>query len=181
MIAELVCQNSLAYELRGWAIAEEGLLDEGIGLIKQGLSGIRDTASEMACTYLVSLLADICKTSGAGYRRSATLELAAVTDEHQVGAYDAELFRLKGELQLTEDPWPLEAQSCFATAADIARKQAAKSFELRAVMSLVRALVFTGKRREARSVLTEIYNWFTEGFDTADLKDAKALLDELSA
>ena len=169
----------IAAALRGWATAEQGLLDEGIGLIKQGLSGIRDAGMELGRTYLVSLLADICKTSGADHRRSAALELAALTNEHQVCVYDAELFRLKGELRLSEDPRSEEAQGCFEIAQDIARRQAAKSLELRAVMSLARALVFTGKRREARSILAEIYNWFTEGFDTADLKDAKALLDEL--
>jgi predicted ATPase len=75
----------------------------------------------------------------------------------------------------------MEAQSCFERAIDIARKQRAKSWELRATISLARLLDRHGKRDEARAKLADIYSWFTEGFDTADLKDAKALLDELGA
>jgi predicted ATPase len=73
-----------------------------------------------------------------------------------------------------------EARRCFERAIDIARKQSAKSFELRATTSLARLLVSQGRREEGRAMLADIYNWFTEGFDTADLKDAKALLNELS-
>jgi predicted ATPase len=72
-----------------------------------------------------------------------------------------------------------EARSCFDRAIEIARKQSAKSWELRATTSLARLLSNQGKRDEARAMLSEIYGWFTEGFDTADLKDAKALLEEL--
>jgi predicted ATPase len=75
----------------------------------------------------------------------------------------------------------LEAQRCFQRAIAIARKQSAKSWELRATTSLARLLAKQGHRDDAGAVLAEIYNWFTEGFDTADLKDAKALLDELNA
>jgi predicted ATPase len=74
-----------------------------------------------------------------------------------------------------------EARSCFARAIEIARKQSAKSLELRATMSLARLLAKQDRRDEARAMLAEIYGWFTEGFDTADLKDARALLDELSS
>ena len=73
-----------------------------------------------------------------------------------------------------------EAQGCFDRAMEVAREQSAKSYELRATMSLARLLAKQGRRDEARTMLAAIYNWFTEGFDTADLKDAKALLDELS-
>ena len=72
-----------------------------------------------------------------------------------------------------------EAESCFRRAIEIARNQSAKSWELRATMSLARLLAKQRHRNEARAMLADIYNWFTEGFDTADLKDAKALLDEL--
>jgi len=89
--------------------------------------------------------------------------------------------RLKGELLLKQDNSnTAEAQKCFERAIEIARKQSAKSLELRATMSLARLLDKRGKRDEARAMLADIYNWFTEGFDTADLKDAKALLDELT-
>jgi predicted ATPase len=86
---------------------------------------------------------------------------------------------VKGEL-LLESRRSSEAETCFRHAIDIARRQSAKSLELRAVMSLSRLLRKQGKKKEARQVLAEIYGWFTEGFDTADLKDAKALLQELS-
>jgi predicted ATPase len=91
------------------------------------------------------------------------------------------LYRLKGELLLMQNGSnTAEAQICFEQAIEEARKQSAKSFELRATMSLARLLASQGKRDATRAMLAEIYDWFTEGFDTADLKDAKALLDELS-
>jgi predicted ATPase len=93
-----------------------------------------------------------------------------------------ELYGLKGELLLMHNDSKVEqAEECFRRSIEIARTQSAKSYELRATRSLARLLATQGKRDEARTMLAEIYNWFTEGFDTADLKEAKALLDELSA
>ena len=94
--------------------------------------------------------------------------------------YDAELYRLKGELTLQQSQDGQEAETCFHKAIEIARHQQAKSWELRAATSLAR--LWQGQRRtgEARDLLAPVYNWFTEGFDTADLKDAKALLDALT-
>jgi predicted ATPase len=93
-----------------------------------------------------------------------------------------ELLRLKAELLLLSGTGATaEAAECFRDAIDLARRQSAKSWELRATMSLARLLAGQGRRDEARAMLSDIYNWFTEGFDTADLKDAKALLDELNA
>jgi predicted ATPase len=95
--------------------------------------------------------------------------------------YEAELHRLRGELLLMRSDADREgAERCFRKAIDIARRQRAKSWELRATTSLARLLRDTDRRDEARSMLAEIYNWFTEGFDTRDLKEAKTLLDELS-
>jgi predicted ATPase len=94
--------------------------------------------------------------------------------------YQAELHRLRGELLLIQAPADeAEAERCFRSAIDDARSTKAKSLELRAVMSLARLLDKQGKRDDARAMLAEVYNWFTEGFDTPDLKDAKTLLDEL--
>jgi predicted ATPase len=91
------------------------------------------------------------------------------------------LHHVKGELLLVENPSDVaEAEQCFRTAIEIARRQSARSEELRATTSLARMLRDTARRDEARAMLAEIYNWFTEGFDTSDLKEAKALLDELS-
>jgi predicted ATPase len=93
----------------------------------------------------------------------------------------AELYRIKGELLLGQTvPDEEEAESCFQKAIEVARSQTAKSLELRAAMSLSRLWQRQGKMPEARQLLTDIYGWFTEGFDTADLKAAKALLEELT-
>ena len=122
--------------------------------------------------------AEACQKAGRpddGLR--ALTEALTVADKHDGHAFEAEIHRLKGELLLRQDDSnPTEAQSCFERSIEIARIQSAKSLELRATMSLARLLAKRGKREEARAMLAEIYNWFTEGFDTADLKDAKALL-----
>lgn len=94
---------------------------------------------------------------------------------------EAELYRLKGELLLVGGgPGAEDAERCFRQAVEIARRQSAKSLELRAAMSLARLFQRQGKREDARRLLAEVYAWFTEGFDTADLKDARALLDALA-
>ena len=109
-------------------------------------------------------------------------EAQAVADKNEEREHEAEIHRLKGELLLERDESEAaEAQGCFQRAIAVARKQSAKSLELRATISLARLLRDTGRRDEARTMLADIYNWFTEGFDTADLKDAKALLGELEA
>ena len=113
---------------------------------------------------------------------SALTEALTAADEHENRHCEAEIHRLKGELLLKQDDSNVaEAQSCFERAIEIARNQNAKSWELRATMSLARLLANQGRRDEARTMLSEIYSWFSEGFETADLKDAKALLDELSS
>ena len=105
------------------------------------------------------------------------LALAEKTGEH---FHIAELYRLKGELQLQQtSSEEAEAESCFHQALSIARRQQAKSWELRSATSLTRLWQSQGKRQEAHDLLAPVYEWFTEGFDTADLKEAKALLDEL--
>ncbi len=95
--------------------------------------------------------------------------------------WEAELYRLKGELLLQQSQTQHgEAEDCFQQAITIAQRQAAKSWELRAATSLARLWQGQGKTKEAHDLLAPVYNWFTEGFDTADLKDAKALLEELA-
>jgi predicted ATPase len=95
--------------------------------------------------------------------------------------FEAELYRLKGELLLMQDTSDaVQADRSFRQAIEVARRQSAKGFELRATTSLARLLKNQGKKDEARQRLAEIYGWFTEGFDTTDLKDARALLEELS-
>jgi predicted ATPase len=96
------------------------------------------------------------------------------------GRFEADLHRIKGEFIVMSGGALSEAEAAFNSAIKVARQQQARSFELRASLSLARLLAQQGRRDEARSMLAEIYNWFTEGFDTADLKDAKALLEELA-
>ena len=174
---------ALATILRGWAMAEQGRNEEGIAQIQEGLAAFRATGAELVRPYFLCLLAEACMETGRlDDGLSALTEALAAADEHEDRHYEAEMHRLKGELLLKQDDSnAAEAQSCFQRAIEIARKQSAKSLELRATMSLARLLAKQGRRDEARAMLAEIYDWFTEGFDTADLKDAKALLDELNA
>jgi predicted ATPase len=107
-------------------------------------------------------------------------EARAASEASKESWCDAEIRRLAGEIALLSgEPDMAEAEACFERALAIARQQQAKSFELRAAMSMARLLRDQGKRDEARDLLSSTYGWFTEGFDTRDLKDAKALLDEL--
>ena len=170
-----------ATALRGWAMAEQGRKEEGIAQIQEGKAASRATGSELLRTFFLTLLAGACMEAGCiDDGLTALTEALAAANEHESRHYEAEMHRLKGELLLRQDYSNLEeAQRCFQRAIEIARKQSAKSLELRATMSLARLLAKQGHRDEARAMLAEIYNWFTEGFDTADLKDAKALLEEL--
>jgi len=109
------------------------------------------------------------------------MEAQTAADEREERQSEAEVHRLKGELLLMHcNSNEMEAQRCFERAIEVARRQRAKSWELRATTSLARLLAKQGRRDEARAMLAHIYKWFTEGFDTADLIDAKTLLDELS-
>ena len=118
---------------------------------------------------------------------SVLAEALALVDRTGERNYEAELYRLKGMLTLKqsgvqspESKVEREAEECFQKAIEIVRRQEAKSWELRAVMSLSRLWQQQGKKEEARQMLAEIYGWFTEGFDTKDLQEAKALLDALN-
>ena len=124
---------------------------------------------------------------GQNYGRVGRIDAALETLDHALvdsrrsgeSADEAETLRLKGEVLLLRNVSASEAESCFREANQLARRQEAKWWELRATTSLARLLRDTNRRDEAYTMLFEIYNWFTEGFDTADLKDAKALLEEL--
>jgi predicted ATPase len=168
--------------LHGWAMAEQGRNEEAIAHIQEGLAAFRAAGAEAERPQNLSLLAHACmKTGRLDDGLSALTEALAVADEREARVYEAEAHRLKGELLLKQNNSnAAEAQSCFQRAIEIARKQSAKSWELRATMSFARLLDKEGKRDEARAMLADIYGWFTEGFDTADLKDAKALLDQLT-
>jgi tetratricopeptide (TPR) repeat protein len=166
---------------RGWALAELGHLDEGIAEMRSAAAALEVTGFAMRPRWF-AFLAETCARRGdpsAGLQFLA--EGFAVMDASGIRLYEAELHRLKGELSLIRDSKnTADAESCFRTAIEIARRQSAKSWELRAATSFARLLRDTDRRDEARATIAEIYGWFTEGFDTPDLKDAKALLDELS-
>jgi predicted ATPase len=160
--------------LRGWALAQQGQGDEGITLMRQGIAVWRAQGTGCLQPYFLALLADAYARSGREEEAiTALAEALAITEQTHEGYAHAELYRLKGELQAD----PAEAEASFHQSIEIARRQKAKSFELRAVMSLSRLYDKQGKQPEAREMLAEIYGWFTEGFDTADLKDAAALLE----
>jgi predicted ATPase len=176
--------------LRGWALAERspepvtgaGQGEEGMAQMHQGWAAWCATGVEVARPYLLALLA---KTSAQVGQREAGLalltEALAVANDKGERRWDAELYRLKGELLLAHSAEHLaEAEICFRQALNIARRQQAKSWELRAAISLARLWQQQGKRAAAHELLAPIYGWFTEGFDTADLQAAKALLEELS-
>jgi predicted ATPase len=173
---------AIATILRGWAIAEQASNEEGLALMREGLAALRAAGTELVRPGDLCLLAEVCKeTDRLDDGLSALNEALAAANKHENRFSETEMHRLKGELLLKQnDSNAAEAQSCFERAIEIARKQSAKSFELRATTSLARLLAQQGRCAEARALLAEIHGWFTEGFDTADLKDAKALLHELS-
>jgi predicted ATPase len=167
--------------LRGWALVQQGQIKEGIEQLHQGLRAHRATGAELDRPYLLALLADAYGTIGkteAGLTALAeALTLADTTGER---FYEPERYRLKGTFLLQQSSSNhTEAETCFHHALDIARSQQAKSFELRTATSLARLWQQQGKHQAAHDLLASVYGWFTEGFDTADLKDAKALLDAL--
>jgi TOMM system kinase/cyclase fusion protein len=167
--------------LRGWTLAQPRQAEEGIEQINQGLRAYRSTEAELWQPYLLALLVEAHGMQGEseeGLRALAeALTLAETTGERWC---ESELYRLKGELLLQQNSDnQAEAEHCFQQALDIARNQQAKSFELRTATSLARLWQQQGKRQEAYALLAPVYQWFTEGFDTADLKDAKALLHAL--
>jgi predicted ATPase len=168
--------------LRGWALAHQGRAKEGIAQITQGLMDFRATGAEINRSYFLTLLAEVHGILGepeAGL--TALTEALTLVDTTGERWYEPELYRLKGTLLLQQSSDnQAEAETCFHHALEIARTQQAKSFELRAATSLARLWQQQGKRQEAHDLLAPVYQWFTEGFDTADLQDAKALLEMLA-
>jgi predicted ATPase len=189
--------------IQGWAIAEQEQVEEGIGQMHQGLTGMRATGAELWRSYHLVLLAEIYIEAWRLEEVFSVLtEALGIVQATKIRLVEAELYRLKGELTLQQanqkakvkrqkskktDPRSLtpdpqdEAEACFLKAIEVSRKQQAKSLELRATMSLARLWQQQDKRDEARQILAEVYGWFTEGFDTKDLQEAKALLDSLES
>jgi predicted ATPase len=173
--------------IRGWALAMQGQHEEGLLQLRQSVTAVQAAGQRAGVPYFLALLAEAHGTAGqvdAGLDALAeALEMAHHTGG---GYYEPELARLRGELLLTQAsnrpqgqntrPLLAEAEAYFQHALAMARRQQARSWELRAAMSLGRLWQRQGQRAAARQMLAEIYGWFTEGFDTADLQEARALL-----
>lgn len=189
--------------LHGWTLATQGNGTEGCEQIRQGLATLQAMGTVIGTRSGVALLAEAY--SLAGQVEEGLMSINAVlptVDPRGERFWDAELYRVKGDLLLAQEgknqkakvkkkksktetsPQPLtssiqEAEACFLKAIDIAQRQQARSWELRAAMSLARLWKKQGKRKEAHQMLAEVYGWFAEGFDTKDLQEAKTLLEEL--
>jgi DNA-binding winged helix-turn-helix (wHTH) protein/tetratricopeptide (TPR) repeat protein len=172
---------------KGWALVNLGHADEGIALLREGLTNWRAIGTKTEAMRFITLLAEGCLLSNRTKEGLSLIsEALKLIDETEDRFFQSEVFRIGGELLKKHkrgagkhSDWT-EAESHFLRAIDIARHQRAKSFELRATISLARLWQETGKGKEAKRTLAKIYGWFTEGFETPDLKAAKALLDELT-
>jgi predicted ATPase len=168
--------------MEGWLLAMHGEVEVGITQLRQGLAAYQETGGAVWRPIYLSMLAEAYSKGGQSAEALRILDEAlALVNATGERVYEAEIHRLRGDL-LLQLSWDevAEAESCFHKALDIARNQQAKSLELRAATSLARLWQQQGKRQEAHDLLAPVYHWFTEGFDTADLMDAKALLDELA-
>ncbi len=172
---------------RAWALSEQGRAEEDVGEMRQRLADVRATGAAIVESYYVALVAEACARLQRPEEGLALLaERLATLETSEEHFYDAELHRLKGELlrqaarSQRHPTTDAEAEACFERALAIARAQGARSLELRAAISLARLWRGQRKSTAARQLLGDLYGWFTEGFETADLRDATALLDELA-
>jgi predicted ATPase len=171
--------------LHGWSLAAQGQVEEGVRQMRQGLADWQGTGALSHRPYQLALLTEVLAREGRAQEGQAALAealtLSATTGER---FWEAELHRLQGELLLpgagAEPSVRGKAEALFLQSIDVARRQQAKSLELRAVMSLSRLYQQQGRTSEARPLLTETYGWFTEAFDTPDLRDARGLLEGLA-
>ena len=166
---------------RGWALAMQGQGEAGMAQVHQGIAAWRATGAALNVPYLCTLLVEL--SAHLGHPEDGLQALAeahTLVEQHEERYWEAEVCRLRGVLLLRQPGTPqAEAEAWLRRALDVARRQEAKSLELRAAMSLAHLWQQQGKRAAARDLLAPIYGWFTEGFDTADLQEAKALLEEL--
>jgi predicted ATPase len=167
---------------RGWVLAAQGHAEEGIAQMRHSLEAMQATGEMSSRPWLLALLAEAYGLSGQAEEGLRLLaEALAVMDDTGEHRDEAELYRMQGELLLRRAvPDALQAEACFQQALAVAQRQQAKAWELRTAMSLSRLWQQQGKRAAARALLAPIYGWFTEGFDTPDLQEAKALLDALA-
>jgi predicted ATPase len=172
-------QLAMGTILLGWGLAAQGQADKGIAQMHQGLAASQAAGIGLGRAPVLAQLAEAywhCGQTAAGL--GLLTEALAVMDRTGERWWEAEVHRLKGELLLAQEStkW-VEAEECLRHALEVARHQQAKSLELRAAMSLSRLWQRQGRRAASYHLLAEIYGWFTEGFDTVDLQEAKALLE----
>jgi predicted ATPase len=168
--------------LRGWALALQGQGAEGIAQVRQGIAAGRATGAMLRVPYFSALLAEVAAHLGHPEDGlQALAEAHTLMEQHEERWWEAEIARLRGVFLLRQPEAPqAEVESWLQRALDVAHRQEAKSLELRAAMSLSHLWQQQGKQAEARALLAPVYGWFTEGFDTADLQEAKALLEALT-
>jgi class 3 adenylate cyclase/predicted ATPase len=173
---------AMGTSLRGWALAMQGQGEEGVAQVRQEIAAWRAIGSVLHLPYLCTSLADVCDHLGhPADGLQALTEAHTLLEQHDERYWEAEVHRLRGVLLLQQPGTPqAEAETWLQRALDVARRQEAKSLELRAARSLSRLWQQQGKQAEARALLAPVYAWFTEGFDTADLQEARALLNALA-
>jgi predicted ATPase len=167
---------------RGWALIMQGQPEVGLAQILQGQTAYEATGTQLLMPQYLALRAEAHANLGHPEEGLALLDEAlGVADKTGVRKEAAEIYRLKGELLLhLSSTNAAAAETCFQQALEISRHQQARSWELRAATSLARLWQQQGKRQDAYALLVPVYNWFTEGFDTADLQEARALLEALA-
>jgi predicted ATPase len=172
--------ESLANAARGWVMFAEGKRESGLGMMRESVQS--QIMQDPWSAPLISMMAVALGQHGdVDEGLELVNELLSLSQRDDVHWWEAELHRVKGELLLVGKPDdPSSAEVCFEQAIGIARAQSAKSLELRAAVSLARLWQDRGKHGRARDILAPVFEWFTEGFDTADLNDAKLLIESLS-
>jgi len=172
--------TAMGMVLQGWGLAEQGREDQGIEQLHQGMAAFRATGAELLRPHFLSLLAEAYGRHARPEQGLEVLDEAlALVDKTGERLHESEFYRLKGQLLLACSRDQQTAEACLQQARTLARHHRARSLELRAAMSLSRLWQQQGKQGRARHLLGEVYGWFTEGFATGDLQEAKALLDEL--
>jgi predicted ATPase len=173
---------ALGTSLCGWALALQSQGEAGMAQVRQGTAAQLATGASLLVPYFCTVLAEVSVHLGhTEDGLQALAEAHTLVEQYDERWWEAEISRLRGVLRLRQPGTPhAEAEAWLQRALDVARRQEAKALELRAAMSLSRLWQQQGKRAEARELLAPIYSWFTEGFDTADLQEARALLNELN-
>jgi predicted ATPase len=167
---------------REWSLVMQGKGNRAISQMHRAMSNISDSGTKVGQTIRLILLAQVhAKMNQADEGLRSLTEAESIMAKADERLLEADLYRLKGDLLLAQSTKNQnDAESYFHQALEIAQRQRAKSLELRAATSLSRLWNSQGKKERARRILSEIYGWFTEGFDTADLKEAKVLLEKLA-